>query len=281
MKFAVIGNPVGHSLSPVLHNWVFRELQIDAEYRKIQAGEEDLPGIMETLRTGELQGINVTLPHKQAIVSLIDELDDHARTVGAVNCVVRSEGRLKGFNTDWSGFAQAMKANGVSVLGKDCLILGAGGAARAVAYALTQSEPASVTIANRTAEKSELLASWLETVSSTVEVHTETFEDLNTLTQVQVVVNCTSLGMTPRTDASPLAPQDLSENHLLVDTVYTPPVTKFLSDGRAAGARTVGGLDMFIHQGLASLDLWFAQGTSQAVAHERIKPYLERKIRSE
>ncbi|MDP6526912.1 MAG: shikimate dehydrogenase, partial [Kiritimatiellia bacterium] len=257
MKFAVIGNPIGHSLSPAFHNWIFRELGIDAEYQKIEAYEEDMPKIAASLRSGELNGINVTLPHKQAIVPFLDELDHHALTIGAVNCVVISGGQLNGYNTDWSGFAQAMKANGVSVQGKDCLILGAGGAARAVAYALAQSEPASVTITNRTPKKADSLASWVSTVDSSVKVHAVAPEQLNTLAQLQVVINCTSLGMSPHSEISPFTSHDLGQYHLLVDTVYSPPITRFLSDGSSAGARTVGGLDMFIYQGLASLDLWF------------------------
>lgn len=275
MKFAVIGNPIGHSLSPALHNWVFQDLGIDAEFRKIQAHEEDLPKIAMNLRTGELHGINVTLPHKLAIVSFLDELDDHAQTIGAVNCVAASDGRLKGYNTDWLGFAKAMEANGVSVQGKGCLILGAGGTARAVAYAVAQSEPASITIANRSLEKAEFLASWVNTINSSVEVGMVTPEHLNTLTHVQIVINCTSLGMTPHIDTSPFVPHDLGKNHLLVDSVYSPPITKFLAHGRNAGARTVGGLDMFIYQGLASLDLWLAKPVSQQVDFRGISTYLE------
>ena len=115
MNFAVIGNPIEHSSSPDLHNWVFRELGIDADYRKIKARNEDLQKITTSLKTGKLNGINVTLPHKQTIVPLLDELDHHAQTIGAVNCVAKTGNQLKGYNTDWLGFTKALEENGITI----------------------------------------------------------------------------------------------------------------------------------------------------------------------
>ena len=168
MNFAVIGNPIEHSSSPALHNWVFRELGINADYGKIKARNEDLQKITTSLKTGKLNGINVTLPHKQTIVPLLDELDHHAQTIGAVNCVAKTGNQLKGYNTDWLGFTKALEENGLTIKGKDCLIMGAGGVARAVAYAAIKSESTSITIANRTRQKADSLASWINTVNSKI-----------------------------------------------------------------------------------------------------------------
>jgi len=281
MKFAVIGNPIEHSLSPALHNWVFRELGIDAEYLKIKVSKEDLSKIPASLRNGELQGINVTIPHKQEIVPLLDEFDDHAQTMGTVNCVSTLGGRLKGYNTDWLGFSKAIKANGVSVRGKDCLILGAGGAAQAVVYALTLSKPASITIANRTLEKAHALAKWITHLSPVVSTNTSTIEQLETSKDIDLIVNCTPLGMTPHSDTSPLPSHFIHNDHTLVDTVYTPLLTKFLLYGKEVGAHTVSGLDMFIFQGLATLDLWLEEPISQKVDVDELSTYLEQELMEE
>ena len=278
MNFALIGNPIEHSSSPALHNWVFRELGIDADYGKIKARNEDLQKITTSLKTGKLNGINVTLPHKQTIVPLLDELDHHAQAIGAVNCVAKTGNQLKGYNTDWLGFTKALEENGITIQGKDCLILGAGGVARAVAYAAIQSEPTSITIANRTRQKADSLASWINTVNSKIKTNSITLEEADTVTKVQIVINCTSLGMSPHSYTSPFTSHDLGQYHLLVDTVYSPPVTRFLSDGRSSGARTMGGLDMFIYQGLASLDLWFAKPISQQINVRSISKYLKEKL---
>ena len=278
MNFALIGNPIEHSSSPALHNWVFRELGIDADYGKIKARNEDLKKITTSLKTGKLNGINVTLPHKQTIVPLLDELDHHAQAIGAVNCVAKTGNQLKGYNTDWLGFTKTLEENCIAIQGKDCLILGAGGVARAVAYAAIQSEPTSITIANRTRQKADSLASWINSFNSKIKTNSITLEEADTLTKVQIVINCTSLGMSPHSETSPFTSHDLGQYHLLVDTVYSPPVTRFLSDGRSSGARTMGGLDMFIYQGLASLDLWFAKPISQQINVRSISKYLKEKL---
>ena len=150
MQFAVIGDPIAHSLSPLLHQEIYRQLDIDASFKKIQLKLDSLASFMTQ---NKLDGFNVTVPYKQSVIPFLDELDESARTIGAVNCVHHG----KGHNTDWVGFLKAMDINDIVLEGMDCIILGAGGAARAVAYALIQAGVKSISVQNRTREKGNQL----------------------------------------------------------------------------------------------------------------------------
>ena len=153
-QFAVIGDPIAHSLSPILHQEVYRQLGIDASFEKIHL----MPNAFHSfMNVNELDGFNVTIPYKQSVIPFLDELDESAQTIGAVNCV--HDG--KGYNTDWIGFTTAMEQNGISLNGKDCIILGSGGAARAIAFGLVKFGAKSISIKNRTQSKADKLLHWI------------------------------------------------------------------------------------------------------------------------
>ena len=259
MQFAVIGNPIAHSLSPLLHQEIYRQLNIDASFEKIQVKLDSLASFMTQ---NELNGFNVTVPYKQSVIPFLDELDESARTIGAVNCVHHG----KGHNTDWVGFLKAMDINDIVLEGMDCIILGAGGAARAVAYALIQAGVKSISVQNRTRGKGNQLLNWVNSI----------FQNNEPREQFDVIINCTPIGMWPGTESMPEF--KISKGHVLADTIYNPLETKWLRLGRDKGAKVVGGLDMFIEQGLESAGIWFGKKISENIELEPIKKVLKSEL---
>ncbi|MBT4270926.1 MAG: shikimate dehydrogenase [Candidatus Marinimicrobia bacterium] len=264
-QFAVIGYPIAHSLSPVLHREIYRQLDLEASFEKIHVMQNELHSFM---KENELDGFNVTIPHKQSVIPFLDELDESAQIIGAVNCVHNGIG----YNTDWIGFTKAMEQNGVDLKEKNSLILGAGGAARAVAYALIQSNVNSISIMNRTKQNADTLVKWIKN-NSNISVNTQTHEHSNTQT---LIINCTPLGMWPNTEAIPEF--EIQKDQVLVDTIYNPIETRWLELGKEKGAKVIGGLDMFITQGLASADIWFGEKISKKIKFDPLKKVLKLKL---
>ena len=255
--FAVIGDPVSHSLSPMLHQEIYQQLGLDASFEKIHIKPDNLHSFMNS---NELDGFNVTIPHKQSVIPFLDELDESAQTIGAVNCIKNG----KGFNTDWIGFLQALEINEFNLNGKDCTILGAGGAARAIAFGLVKAGVKSISIKNRTKDKAEQLLDWINSV----------FTNNDPSEIPDVIINCTPLGMWPETESMPMALNEIKPNLTLVDTIYNPIETEWLKLGKEKGTKVIGGLDMFIAQGLASADIWFGKKISETVDIEKIRQFL-------
>ncbi|SVA96459.1 uncharacterized protein METZ01_LOCUS149313 [marine metagenome] len=256
-RFAVIGDPIAHSLSPNLHKEVYRQLGLDASFEKTHVIPDNLHSFMNS---NELDGFNVTIPHKQSVIPFLDELDESAQTIGAVNCIKNG----KGFNTDWIGFLQALEINEFNLNGKDCTILGAGGAARAIAFGLVKAGVKSISIKNRTKDKAEQLLDWINSV----------FTNNDPSEIPDVIINCTPVGMWPETESMPMALNEIKPNLTLVDTIYNPIETEWLKLGKEKGAKVIGGLDMFIAQGLASADIWFGKKISETVDIEKIRQFL-------
>ncbi len=266
-KFAVIGNPIKHSLSPALHNWVFKSLGIDAEYEKKRIFQNELAGTIRDLDCGKLHGINITIPHKENIMQHLHEINPRAKSIGAVNVIRKSGNKLVGNNTDWYGFTMALKKNGVDPSGKEVIVLGAGGAARSIIFSLKQSGIKKIVLLNRTLQKAEKLQDEIVFPSS--------LEDsVMVIKNDSIIINTTSMGM--QSDQSPLDLRLLHENQILIDVIYTPLETSFLKFGKKIGAKTLNGLDMFIYQALASLDLWFGETISKKVNFQQLKEHLTR-----
>ena len=258
-RFAVIGNPIAHSLSPVLHREIYRQLGLEASYEKIQVNPDTLHSFMNA---NELDGFNVTIPHKQSIIPYLDMLDESAQTIGAVNCVHGG----KGYNTDWIGFLNAMELNGVDLKGKKCTIIGAGGAARAVAFGLVHAGVKSISIKNRTQVKADELLDWINSI----------FPNNDPSENSDVIINCIPLGMWPDTESKPDV--EIQVGQVLADTIYNPLETTWLKSGKTKNAKIIGGLDMFIAQGLASADIWFGEKISEKIKLEPIKKGLKSEL---
>jgi len=267
-KFAVIGDPIAHSLSPILHQYIYHQLKIEASFKKINILPHGLPSF---INSNELDGFNVTLPHKQTIIPYLDKLDEAAQTIGAVNCVHNGNG----YNTDWIGFTKAMDQNGVSLNGIKCTILGAGGAARAIAFALIKSKANSISIINRTNKKANALVRWIESISD-IPVHIQLQKNVMPQTPNHLIINCTPMGMWPDTESMPEL--KILKGQILVDTIYNPLETRWLKTGKENGARTIGGLDMFIAQGLASADIWFGGKILEKIKLKPIKKVLKSEL---
>ncbi|MFC1957159.1 shikimate dehydrogenase [Chloroflexota bacterium] len=243
----VIGDPIEHTMSPVMHNAAFRELGLDYVYVAFRVKSEELAGAIEGMRALNIRGLNVTIPHKVNIIPLLDSLDPLAEKLGAVNTVVHRGGVLRGHNTDASGFLQALRDKEVTPEGKNVVILGAGGAARAISFILADKK-ANLLILNRLEEMdwAEELASKISTVFGQ-KVRALELKEANlrtALDKAELLVNATSVGMSPNTDLTPVPARLLRPDLVIFDIVYNPIKTKLTTEASQAGCETVMGLDM-------------------------------------
>ncbi len=246
----IIGDPVSHSLSPAMHNAAYIHLGIDNKFVYLGSNVKitDVKKVVESMRAmSNFRGLTCTVPHKIEVMKYLDWIDPIAKKIGAVNSVVNDGGILKGYNTDWLGALIPLKKH-ILLENKKVLVLGAGGAARAVVYAL-RSEKAHVTITNRTYEKAIELAREFECKPK------EKIDGADT--QIfDVIINTTSVGMSPAKDNSPLEVSALRKNQVIMDIVYSPYETQFLKQGKKAGATIIHGTEMLLHQGTAQFELY-------------------------
>ena len=259
----LIGWPVEHSVSPAMHNAAFDELGLPWRYTLLPTPPERVEAVLATLSAEGYRGANVTVPHKQAVMAHLDEISAEARAVGAVNTILVHGERLLGYNTDCNGFLTALAEGGLQPAGKRVLVLGAGGGARSVVYALTR-EGCTVAIHNRSAQHARDLVRDMQLADSQASIVTDlTRLDLD---RFDLLVNSTPLGMWPRTAASPW-PESLSmPSHWTVfDLIYNPAETRLLTQARAAGAATIGGLGMLVNQGVLAFKMWTGEAPSAKV----------------
>ncbi len=255
--YGIIGDPIEHTLSPVMHNAAFEALKLDCTFLAFKVKPAEVSNAVIGMRALNIQGLNVTMPHKEAVIKHLDEIDPTARFLNAVNTIQNKNGELLGFNTDGVGALKALRANQVDPKDKKVLLLGAGGAARAVAYSLSQ-EVGELVILNRTPKPAEDLASLLKKTSNkkiTVGVLSpETIE--TNLADTNILINATSIGMKPNADQSPIKAEWLRRNLAVMDIVYNPVETKLAKNAKAAKATVVSGIEMLIYQGAASFEIW-------------------------
>jgi shikimate dehydrogenase len=243
----IIGNPVEHSLSPAMHNAAYEQLGLNFAYLAFRV--TDVEGAIRAVRALDIRGLSVTVPHKVAVIPFLDEIDPVAKSIGAVNTIVNDGGRLKGYNTDWTGFVRSLEAH-VPAAGRRVALLGAGGAARAIAFGL-KAKGATLTILNR-AEELALARDLAAEIGCP-------FGDLSKLDAVgaaDIVVNATSVGMAPLQEKVPVDPASLRPEQVVVDIVYNPLETRFLREAAARGCRTVPGYEMLLLQGVTQFELW-------------------------
>ena len=242
--FGVMGDPVTHSLSPLMHNAAFAQMGIDGVY--VAFPVTDPADAVAGVRALNISGCSVTIPHKIAVMELLDELEPSARQIGAVNTIVNDNGRLIGFNSDSPG-AMAALLEKTPVTGKHAAVIGAGGAARAVAYGIRQ-HGGRLTIVNRSRDKGRRLA---DEMGGTF-IGPKEFTALG----VDILVNTTSVGMTPEADRMPVTGDCLRQGMTVMDIVYNPLETLLLRTAREAGCQVVDGVAMFVHQGAIQFERW-------------------------
>jgi shikimate dehydrogenase len=258
---AVIGSPVRHSLSPLLHNTAFEHLGLDWVYLAFDVADGSAAGALEAMRELGISGLSVTMPHKEAVADRCDELSPDAAALRAANCVVNDGGRLIGHNTDGDGFINALAAElALNPAGLRCAVLGAGGAARSIGLALARSGATRVAIINRTEDRAREAAALFPDVAVVVDP-----EDVAAvIVDSDLIVNATSVGMGAQPDDAlsadfPVDPDLIGPQHTVVDIVYRPLVTPLLAHAQSRGARTANGVAMLTHQAALAFTLWTGQ----------------------
>jgi shikimate dehydrogenase len=259
----IFGNPVEHSLSPLMHNAAFQATGLDYIYIPFKVEKAALPDAIKAVRALNLAGVNITIPHKETVLSYLDEISVEAAFTGAVNTVVNQQGRLYGENTDGRGFIKALSGqSGFNPAGKTALILGAGGAARAVAVQLALSGAAKLVLVNRSRPRAEglarLIAEKTGVAAAVADWPAEGLQPLaGIIANTDLVVQATPLGMYPHLEETvPFPFNSLKQGTVVCDLVYNPARTNFLKKAAQAGAITVNGLGMLVYQGALSFELW-------------------------
>jgi shikimate dehydrogenase len=253
----VIGYPVAHSLSPAMHNAAFASSGIDWRYVPIRVRPDRLRDIVLGLPDKGFQGWNVTIPHKENVIPLLDDVSPEAARIGAVNTVTYKDGKLWGENTDWSGFLNAVEELGFDPAGCNAIILGSGGAARAIAYALA-SRSATILMASRNSVAGAAVAKQIRQDFPRASIdwtHEKQLPRMNA--RCDLLVNATPLGMTPNVESSPWPDEiPFPSCSLVYDTVYNPPETRLMEQASSRGIKSVNGLGMLIHQAALSFTIW-------------------------
>ena len=255
----IIGDPIEHTMSPIMHNTAFEKMGLDYLYVPFRVRREELGEAIEGMKALNIRGLNVTIPHKVAVIPFLDEVDPLAEKIDAVNTIVNDGRVLKGHNTDASGFLQAMLERGIEPKGKNMVILGAGGASRAISFILAE-QGANLVILNRLLE-----LDWAEELASRIsrffkkEVEALELSEENLATalgKADILVNATSVGMSPNIDESPVPSKLLKPGLIVFDIVYNPIKTRLLAEAESVGAETISGLDMLVWQGALAFELW-------------------------
>ena len=242
--YAVFGDPIGHSLSPVMHNSALAQAGLDGFYLAFRV--KDIAAAVSGIRGLGIRGASITIPHKVSVMDHLDRVDSLAAEIGAVNTVVNQAGKLHGFNSDCTGAIKAIREK-TTISGMNVAVIGAGGGARAVGFGI-QQEGGRLTIMNRSRDKGKKLASDLDSA----------FIPLQDVKQLpyDIIINATSVGMAPLNDRVPLPVELLNGNMVVMDMVYNPLKTRLLTAAEEKGCTIIDGLAMFVHQGAAQFELW-------------------------
>lgn len=278
-RVGVVGSPVAHSLSPVMMQAAFDELSVEAHYELWDVSAGGLGQFVESLRSPGTLGCNVTTPYKSAVLEHVDDQDELVRSLGASNTIVRVDGNLVAHNTDVAGFLSALEREfSFPVRGASCVVIGAGGSARAVVHALCREEAARVTILNRTVSRAELLVKEIEAMAGHATVlHAS---DLGrsqaaeaTVMQADLLVNCTTVGMAggPDPEGCPVAPAWLRNKPAVFDLVYMPLDTPLVVAARQRGCVAAGGLLMLVYQAAAAFELWIGRPAPVTVMERAVR----------
>ncbi|MCK4578107.1 MAG: shikimate dehydrogenase [Candidatus Marinimicrobia bacterium] len=253
---AVIGRPLGQTLSPHLHGRVYSLLGIAADYTALDTGPGNLSEVADKLRRGELAGINITIPYKNRFLDYLDSSDPQVQLTGAVNCVSVADDKLIGHNTDVAGIIFALEQHSVRVEKQSAIILGTGGAARAAVIALHQAGAGKITVAGRREEAVSEICHHFQSAAG-VQVTGQQLSSGQDVSSHNIIINTTPVGMWPNTDQAILAANQLRPGQAVFDAVYHPATTRLLAYAQERGCQVVNGLAMFIGQALASIDHWF------------------------
>ena len=281
----IMAYQVEHSLSPLMHNFYAEQMGIDFVYVPFKVQKEQVKAAIRGAYALNLTGMNVTVPHKQTVIPYLKELDSAAKSIGAVNTLVRTEGGYKGYNTDASGFLRAIKGAGIHISGQDCLLIGAGGAAKAVAYMLGEQGAASVIVLNRNEQRAWTLAQEMNQLFKRNFMTALGLHDYGRLEEKSwLAIQTTTVGMHPDIEASPVQDKAFYKKiSVAMDVIYTPAKTQFMTLVEESGGRAISGLDMLIYQGIEAFELWNpGQKVSEEIvakARQMMEEILERQTK--
>ena len=251
--YAVIGDPIDHSLSPNIHNAAFRHLELEHTYIAYKIPTGELAAGIDALKAIKIAGFNVTVPHKIEMMKFLDEMDTTCKVIGAVNTVLNDNGKLKGYNTDMIGFLDPIKKKNFTIKNSQVLLLGAGGAARAIITAMIKEKASKISIVNRTQENANKLADFAKKIGGNVD--TISMQEANKLiTDYKFIINSTSIGM--RNEPSPISTENIGKNSIVYDIVYQPINTDLIKKSKENGATIIYGYEMLLSQAACSFEIW-------------------------
>jgi len=252
-SFAVIGDPIDHSLSPNIHSAAFRDMNLDSSYIAYRIPKGELEEGIEGLKKIKITGFNVTIPHKIEMMKYLDKIDESCSLIGAVNTVTNTEGILKGYNTDMDGFLEPFKKKKLNIVNTKVLLLGAGGAARAIVAGFAKEKAKSITIANRTLENAKNLSEFAEKIG--LKANAIKIEDVkNTVKNFDIIVNSTSVGL--RDEPSIISLDGINEKTIVYDIVYMPINTDFIKKAKEKNAIIIYGYEMLLGQAVRAFEIW-------------------------
>ncbi len=252
-SFAVIGDPIDHTLSPNIHSAAFRELNLDCSYIAFRIPKGELEEGLEGLKKIKIDGFNITIPHKIEMMKYLDKIDESCSLIGAVNTVANKDGSLKGYNTDMDGFLEPFKKKKLNIADTKVLLLGAGGAARAIVAGFAKEKANSITIANRTMENANNLSEFSKKIG--LDANAIKIEDANySAKDYDIIVNATPIGL--KNEPSPISLEGINEKTIVYDIVYMPMNTDFIKKAKEKGSIVIFGYEMLLGQATRAFEIW-------------------------
>lgn len=247
MIYGLLGEKLGHSFSPAIHKLIFEKLKTDSNYELFEVERDDLDKFIIDSKNKKIKGMNVTIPYKIEVMKYLDEISLEASKISAVNTILFENGKLKGYNTDYYGFDMLLKKNKIELKGKSVVVLGSGGAAKAVNQNLLDNEVKEVYVVSRDKSNPKNLFEGCKLIS---------YEELNNLEKADIIINTTPIGMYPNTDEAPLPLEIFNKFSVAVDLIYNPKETLFLQYAKKHNIKSVNGLYMLVGQAIKSQEIW-------------------------
>ena len=255
--YCLIGDPIEKSLSPIIHNYIFRFLNEDSIYLAFNIKDCDLKKTIETFKSMNVQGFNVTIPHKKTIMKYLDIISPEAEIIGAVNTVKNENGKLIGYNTDGDGFLQTFYDNNIDFKNKQILLLGSGGAAFAIGSILSNRKIQKLYIASRNTKDSILLKEKINLINNKIEAETTNLNlDNIDKKSIDIIINATSVGMHPMQNITPIELNGFSQDLVVYDIIYKPKQTKLIKEAKSKNLLTLNGISMLVNQAIFSQNIW-------------------------
>lgn len=267
----IIGYPLHHTLSPLMHNSVFKKYKMNWEYGVYETKPEDVGKFMKKMRSDGMRGVNVTVPHKHLAMKYLDKIDKAAKTVGAVNTVINKKGKLTGYNTDYLGFAQTLKDNNVKLKNRTVVMFGSGGAAHAVAYEINSQKPKEFHIVNIDIPMAERLSEKIKLKNYKIWMLKPSRALDEIIARADFIINTTSVGLDKK--SMPYKIAKIKKGTPVYDIIYNPAVTPFLKRAKKLGGKIINGIDMLIYQGMEAFKIWTGKKSDYRLIKSKLRKF--------